>query len=142
MDAGDTILISGREEGPVQQVLNDYVSRGSQLISPVSRVGSSWTAACTPPPTMPDDSAETLSLVGLQSKPQPNREVLSDGCRIEELGHKIIVYGPTEVAVKRRIDHLVRFGATIVVPPEESEGAWVAVCDTGGVANTGYRWTD
>jgi len=51
---------------------------------------------------------------------------------VDELGLKRVVSGPTRDAVQARLDELVAEGAELVSAPEESFGAWVGVCDTGG----------
>ena len=35
---------------------------------------------------------------------------------------------------------MVHMGATLIGDVEDVEGTWTALCDTGGMQNTGFRW--
>ena len=41
-----------------------------------------------------------------------------------------------------KVEEMKQLGAELIGEIEEENGEWVAVCDTGGVQNTGYRWYD
>ncbi len=139
LDAGDKLLLSGGRSIDVAAALARYVKKGAREVTPVCQVGASWTAACTFPPKGMDDT-QSLSLAEVSKAGAAKPDAPDDGCRVEELGFKRIVYGPSLLAVKLRIEHLKQFGAHQVGEIEEAEGEWVAVCDTGGAANTGYKW--
>ena len=61
-------------------------------------------------------------------------------CSVEEVGFKRIVRGPTRTAVDAKVEEMIRFGATPIGDIEEIDGQWVAMCDTAGIQNTGFRW--
>ena len=133
LDAGANILFSGATYGEVEAALARYVDGGSKVITPTSQVGQAWVAACTVPKATLDDT-QTLRLAEfkLPAAPKPPPEP-TYGCRVEEVGLKRIVYGPSEAAVQLRVAQLMLKGAALVAEPEEAFGEWVAVCDTGGV---------
>lgn len=141
LDAGDKILISGASAAVVEEALGKYLKDGARLVSPPSQVGSTWMAACGIPRSQKNmDDTQSLSLKDVKLAALNAIEDANDGCRVEELGFKRIIYGPTALAVKLRVDHLRSFGAEVVSEAEESDGEWVAVCDVGDAKNTGYRW--
>ena len=129
-DAGGDILISGETHEDVEAALQDLVSRGARVITRPSLVGRAWVAACSPPPAPKDiDSTTTLDLAKIaaaQKKKRPEAAL----CRVEEMGLKRVVTGPTRDAVDARVAELVEEGAELVSPSEESYGSWIAVCDT------------
>jgi len=140
LDAGDKLLVSGSRSIDVEAALAAYLARGAKLVTPLCQVGNAWAAACTiPPRTQSLEETQSLKLAdakGAATKgPEPE-----DGCRIEELGFKRIVYGPSPVALKIRLEHMKQFGAEVISEIEEIDGEWVAVCDVGSAKNTGYRW--
>jgi hypothetical protein len=149
LDAGGRLMLTGLRGEDVQEALEKYLAEGAHLITDLCQVGKTWTAACTLPPkkrAMAD--TQSLSLAELQEAlvegipaPVEDPELAQDGCRIEEVGFKRIIYGPSKEAVQRRYEHMRRcFGAELVGEVERTEAEWSAVCDTGGV-DPGYRWT-
>lgn len=142
LDAGDRILLSGAQAADVESALRSYLERGAKVITPPAQVGKSWIAACTiPPKTMTLEDSQALRLTEASASGSGQRAVeLEDGCRVEELGFKRIVYGPSLVTVQRRVEEMKHFGAELIGEIEEADGEWVAVCDFGGAQNTGYRW--
>lgn len=139
LDAGGEILLSGAEAADVEALLSDYVARGAKVITPLSRVGKSWVAACTPPTKAhAADRTSTFSLAELAKaqekiKAPPKAEPESDGvCTIEKVGFKRLITGPSEAAVQVITKQFLEIGAGVVSAPEESYGQWVAVCDMGG----------
>ena len=139
LDAGGEILFSGAERTEVEASLGDYVARGAKVITPLSQVGKSWVAACTPPVKVhAADRTSTLSLSEIMKaqekiKAPPKSEPESDGvCTIEKVGFKRLITGPTEAAVQAITKQFLELGAGIISHPEESFGQWVAVCDMGG----------
>ena len=138
LDAGAKVLLSGTNAEEVKGVLHDFVRRGAQVVSPLTQLGDKWVAACTfPIQSHPADKTDTLYLADL-AKPQPG-EVSEDGelCKVEKLGFKRIVTGPTKSLVQLRVADM---GATLIGDIEEVDGTWTAVCDTGGTQNTGFKW--
>lgn len=142
LDAGSKRLISGMEAAPVQAALNDHLARGSRIVTPLSKIGSTWIGACTvPAEELPDDQTATLNLTDSPAESDPYAEEVDGECRIEKVGFKRIVRGPTKVAVKAKVEELVQFGAKLLGEIEvEEDGRWAATCDIGGSQNTGYRW--
>ena len=136
LDAGDKLLFSGAERDDVDAKLRYFVGRGAKIVSPLSQVGTTWVAACTPPTASEDaDRTSTLLLSDIAAAGQDQGP-----CRVESLGFKHIITGPTRADVDAKVAEMVQMGATLVTEAEESDGEWVAVCDSGGVQNTGYRW--
>ena len=131
LDAGGDILISGDCREDVQAALQDLLARGANIITPLTQVGRSWVAACSPPPKAEDvDRTSTLNLRDIQAA-QRKRSPHAAQCHVEAAGLKRIVTGPTHEAVYARLMELLEDGATIVTNPEETFGGWIAVCDTG-----------
>lgn len=125
-------------------MLQKYIGRGAKLITPVTRVGRSWVAACSiPPKTANMDETQTLKLQEVADAAAAAAAAArdeDDGCRIEEFGFKRIVYGPSIIAVKIRLDRMKHYGAEVIGEIEVQGEEWVAVVDMGSEKNTGYRW--
>jgi hypothetical protein len=99
------------------------------------QLGGKWVAACTVPiQSHPADKSDTLHIADLAS-PEDD-----DPCKVEELGFKRIVTGPTRGLVRLKVEEMVHMGATLIGDVENVDGKWTALCDTGGVQNTGFRW--
>ena len=64
----------------------------------------------------------------------------SDSCKVVSLGFKRIVTGPNRSLVRLKAEELVEMGATLVGDIEKVDGTWTALCDTGGIRDTGFRW--
>jgi hypothetical protein len=138
LDAGDKLLFSGGDADAVQAELAYFVGRGSKIVSPLSQVGSTWVAACTPPTEAHSaDRTSTLNLAEIlkaqqNRAPVPMDEPQSDGvCTIEKVGFKRLITGPTQEAVQAITERFLAIGAGIVSGPEEVFGQWSAVCDVG-----------
>jgi predicted enzyme related to lactoylglutathione lyase len=130
LDAGGDILISGETRDEVDAVLQDLLGRGAKIISPLTPVGRSWVAACSPPPKVHDaDRTTTLDLREILAA-QRQRRPGASLCRVEEAGLKRIITGPSYEAVNARLAEFLEQGATLVSEPEENFGSWIAVCDT------------
>jgi len=132
LDAGGDILLSGEAREEVDAALKDLVSRGADVITPLSQVGKTWVAACTQPPKPKDvDRTSSLDLRDIQAaqrKQRPEAKL----CTVEQVGFKLIVTGPTHAAVYACAQDLLEQGATMVSDAEESFGSWIAVFDTAG----------
>jgi hypothetical protein len=145
LDAGTRVLFSGARAEDVQRALDKYVADGSHVVTALCQVGKIWTAACTIPPRKERmDDTQSLSLAEVKQASATRAEFedpefAHDGCRVEEAGFKRLVYGPSKAAVQRRYEHMKQFGAQLVGEIEETDGEWVAVCDTGG-ATTSFKW--
>lgn len=146
LDAGDRFVLSGEESSQVELVLQKYLKRGAKLITPVSKVGRSFAAACSiPPKTKNMEETQTLKLqdvidAAAVAAAAADTEDAVDGCRVEKLGFKRIVYGPSMLAVQVRVERMKHFGAEVIGDIEEQGDEWVAVVDVGGAKNTGFRW--
>lgn len=138
LDAGARLLLSGTDADAVKAALYDLLQRGAKVVSPLARLGGHWVAACTPPiHAHPADSTDTLQFAS-PAAPQP--EEASDPCKVESLGFKRIVTGPSRSLVRLKAEELVQMGATLIGDVELVDGAWTALCDTGGEQNPGFRW--
>ena len=136
LDAGGDILLSGETREDVDAVLEDLLARGANILTPLTRVGKTWVAACTQPPkTHEADRTSTLDLREIQAA-QRERRPEASLCKVEQAGFKLMVTGPTHEAVYARVQELLEDGATLVSDAEEIAGPWVAVCDTAGPARS------
>ena len=140
LDAGDRLLLSGGSGAEVQQALDRQVRMGATVVTPLCQVGRTWTAACTiPPKTESMDDTGSLSLADVRQAGAENKpEEPNDGCRVEKLGFKRMVFGPSRAAVQRRLEHMKQFGAQPVGEIEQLDEQWVAVLDMD--AGSTYRW--
>lgn len=107
-DAGSNLIVSGFRRSSVEEALNRLAAEGAGVISPIARVGNKWIASCT------------------------HAKAPIHACKVEELGLTRIVTGPSREAVAAKVEDLVRQGAVQVGEIEFTDGAWSAVCDTGG----------
>lgn len=131
LDTGTDILISGESREEVAAALQDLVARGAAVITPLSQLGRSWVAACTHPrKEHAADRTSTLDLREIQAA-QRQRRPEAALCRVEEMGLKRVVTGPSRDAVHARLAELLEEGATLVSDVQEDFGSWIAVCDTG-----------
>jgi len=131
LDAGGDILISGATREEVDAALQDLLSRGATVVTPLTQVGKTWVAACTPAVEVSAlDRTSTLDLRDIQAAMRKNRPEAAL-CQFEVAGFKRIITGPTHDAVHARLAEMLEAGATLVSPPEESFGSWIAVADTG-----------
>jgi hypothetical protein len=135
LDAGAKLLLSGADAEELRSVLHDFIRRGAKVVSPPTQLGGKWVAACTVPiQSHPADKSDTLHIADLASPKD------DDPCKVEELGFKRIVTGPTRGLVRLKVEEMVHMGATLIGDVENVDGKWTALCDTGGVQNTGFRW--
>jgi class 3 adenylate cyclase len=103
-DAGTHLVVSGFSESAVRELLRKLEAEGHRLMSPVVQVGSKWLASVSNPK-------------------------LAVEAKVEELGFKRIVTGPTREAVALKLQDLVELGSTVVQAPELADGVWTAVCE-------------
>ena len=140
LDAGDRLLITGGNAEEVQQALDRLVAMGAKVLTALCQVGRSWTAACTLPAKAESiDDTGSLSLAEVKKAAAGKHGYdADDGCRVEELGFKRMVFGPSRLAVQRRFEHMKQFGAQLVGEIEQIDEEWVAVLDMD--AGSTYRW--
>jgi class 3 adenylate cyclase len=103
-DAGTHLVVSGYSEIAVRELVRQLDAEGSKLLSPVVQIGSKWLASVSNPK-------------------------LKEEAKVEELGFKRIVTGPTKESVQVKLQDLVDRGSTVVQPPELTDGLWTAVCE-------------
>ncbi len=142
LDAGSSLMLTGDTREEVDAALTGYVARGSKVVTQAVAVGNRWTAACTLPASEAEgDSSDDMQLSDYQAKARAGGSdpEVDDGCTVEELGFKRIVYGPSKRHVLLRVEHMKRFGAELVGEIEQDGARWVAIVDTGG-ADKSFRW--
>ena len=105
VDTGAALMISGSRSA-VEAAMQDLVAKGSVALSVASQVGARWYASCTHPG-------------------QKNLE-----CKVESVGLKRVITGPSRQVVADKVADMVSFGAKLVGEIEEVDGRWTAVCDT------------
>jgi adenylate/guanylate cyclase family protein len=105
VDTGTALMISGSRIA-VEVAMRDLVAKGAAALSVPSQVGAKWYASCSHPG-------------------QQNVE-----CKVENVGLKRVITGPSRQAVAAKVADLVSFGAKLVGEIEEIDGRWTAVCDT------------
>jgi hypothetical protein len=103
-DAGTHYLVSGYSEASVREAVEKLIAGGARLIAPLSQMGRKWLASVTNPR-------------------------LAIEARVEEMGFKRVITGPTKEAVQLKVEDLVERGSTVVQPPELADGVWTAVCE-------------
>jgi hypothetical protein len=136
LDLGSDILLSAETQEDVDTALQDLVSRGAHILSPVALVGRSWVAACTRPGKLSEvDRTSTLDLGEVEAAQKQRTQAAL--CKTEEVGFKVVITGPTQDAVYARVMDLLHEGATLVSAAEESFGGWIAVCDTATSSKEG-----
>jgi hypothetical protein len=106
VDTGAALMISGSRPA-VEAALRDLVAKGATALSVASQVGARWYASCTHP--------------GQKSQIE---------CKVENVGLKRVITGPSRQAVADKVADLVSYGAKQVGDIEEIDGRWTAICDT------------
>ena len=114
--AGAKLFLTGVDAEEVKSALHDFIRRGAKVVSPPTQLGGMWITACTHP-------VQTRS-----------GEASADGdpCKVEQLGFKRIVTGPSRSLVRLKAEELVQMGATMIGDVEDVDGTWMALCDTAG----------
>jgi class 3 adenylate cyclase len=103
-DAGTHYMVSGYSEASVNEAVQKLAAKGCKLIAPVSQVGRKWLASVDNPR-------------------------LAVEARVEALGFKRIITGPTRESVEIKLQDLVARGSTLVRAPELADGVWTAICE-------------
>jgi hypothetical protein len=106
VDTGAALMISGARTA-VEAALRDLVAKGATALSVPSQVGARWYASCT--------------------HPGQSRQL---ECKVENVGLKRVITGPSRQAVAAKVADMVSFGARLEGDIEEVDGRWTAVCDT------------
>lgn len=141
LDVGAKLLLSGTDAEEIRSVLHDFVRRGAKVVSPPTQLGGKWITACTHPvQSHPADKSDTLHLADLAKRRPKEVSAHGDPCKVEQLGFKRIVTGPSRSLVRLKAEELVEMGATMIGDVEDVDGVWTALCDTAGPQNTGFRW--
>ena len=107
-DAGPHMIVSGYDRAKVAHERDKLVAAGARAISPIAQVGEKWMVTCEHPDSRPGQ------------------------CRVETLGFKRIITGPTRMAVADKVSELEQTGDRLVGEIEQYGEEWTAVCDTGG----------
>ncbi len=145
-DAGDYLVLGADSREEIESRLATYESRGAQVISAPVAIGSHWAAACTLPVSGTDiDVSDRLMLSDLwEAVSRTNSDPVApidDGCRVEEIGFKRIITGPTKVQVMLRVGYFTRTGANVIGDIEQDGDVWVAIIDTAGTNGSApYQW--
>jgi class 3 adenylate cyclase len=103
-DAGTHYMVSGYSEESVRDAVQKLTAAGGKLIAPLSQMGRKWLASVS----------------------NPRLEIEA---RVEEMGFKRVITGPTKEAVQLKVEELVERGSTLVQPAELDDGVWTAVCE-------------
>lgn len=103
-DAGTHFIISAHTQARVQEAVKKLAGQGSKLIAPPTQVGSKWIASVDNPK------------LAVQAK-------------VEALGFKRVITGPTLEAVQLKLHDLLERGAVLVQAAELADGVWTAVCE-------------
>jgi class 3 adenylate cyclase len=103
-DAGSHFIISAFTQGRVQEAVKKLAGQGCKLIAPPSQVGSKWIASVDNP------------RLAVQAK-------------VEALGFKRVITGPTLEAVQLKLEDLLERGAVLVQAAELADGVWTAICE-------------
>lgn len=107
-DTGVQLMITGPNENDVREALEMLVNEdGAKVISAPARVGAQWVAECTRPS--------------------------DDGCEVRQEKWKLVVMGPSEEAVKRKVQQLTSRGALILEPPHWTGDRWAALLHEAGL---------
>jgi hypothetical protein len=103
-DVGTHYMVSGYSRDGVNEAVEKLAAKGGKLISPLSQVGRKWLASVTNPR-------------------------LDVEAKVEEMGFKRVITGPTREAVQLKLEDLMERGSTLVQEPELADGVWTAVCE-------------
>lgn len=139
---GGKVMLSSEDRSEVEAALRRYVEQGAKVIAVAAQVGRSWVAACTPPAKVERlDDTQTLRLSNAPGKSAGEAGIEDDElCRVETVGFKKIITGPTRLVVTAKVDELKQFGAAPIGEVEQIDGQWTALVDMAGAQSTGYKW--
>jgi class 3 adenylate cyclase len=103
-DAGTHYIVSARSQTKLQETVKKLAAEGCQVLSPMTQVGSKWVASVGNPK-------------------------LTVQAKVETLGFKRVITGPTVEAVRLKLQDLLERGAVLVQDAELNDGVWTAVCE-------------
>ena len=103
-DAGTHYIVSGHSQRRVQEAVKQLALQGGRLMSPVAQVGSKFIASVANPR-------------------------LAVQARVDTLGFKRVITGPTRESVELKVQDLLQLGAVLVRGAELADGVWSAVCE-------------
>lgn len=107
-DTGVQLMITGPKEYDVREALEMLVGEdGAQIVSAPTRVGGQWVAECTRPS--------------------------DDGCEVRQDKWKLLVTGPSEDAVRLKVQQLTSRGALVIEPPHQAGHRWAALLHEAGL---------
>jgi hypothetical protein len=106
VDTGTALMISAGSRATVEAALRDLVAKGASALSVPSQVAAKWYASCT----------------------HPGEKQFE--CKVEHVGLKRVITGPSRAVVADKVADLVSYGAKLVGEIEEIDGRWTAICDT------------
>ena len=107
-DTGVQLMITGPKEDDVREALAMLVGEdGAQLVSEPIKAGGQWVAECTRP--------------------------RDDGCEVRQDKWKLVVTGPTEDAVRLKVQQLTSRGALVIEPPHLAGQRWAALLHEAGL---------
>jgi len=102
-DTGTHLVVSGYSEGAVIEALEKLAADGRRIAAPPARIGDKWFASV--------------------DKPE------AAGAKVEVLGLKRIISGPSRDSVEQKIKELQEYGAVVLHDAECVDGIWSAVCE-------------
>ena len=100
--------------------------RHAHMVSGYSEAACARRCKSSPPKGTADLAGLQVGSKWLASVGNPK---LAVEARVEELGFKRIVTGPTREAVELKVRDLLELGASLVQEPELVDGVWTAVCE-------------
>jgi hypothetical protein len=103
-DAGTHYIVSGHSQARVHEAVKQLALQGGRRMARPAQVGSKWIASVANPR-------------------------LSVQARVEALGFKRVITGPTLESVELKVQDLLELGAVLVRRPELDDGVWTAVCE-------------
>jgi hypothetical protein len=106
-DAGSHFIVSGATRESVAEVLQRLAGEGAKVLAEPTQVGARWIATCE------------------------NRRAAAR-VKVEKLGLKTMVSGPTREAVEVKVRELLEYGARLEQDIECIDGVWSAVCESVG----------
>ncbi|MGH8681408.1 MAG: hypothetical protein ACREVP_07890 [Burkholderiales bacterium] len=118
-DAGNTLVVTGRQKAAVEAALQELVARGARVVSPPTQLGSKWIASCEKP------SGDTQDAHGFQDVA---REVARKGVSISRTGGHLLVTGPNKAVVDATLQELARQGARVIGQAASVGSKWMGTC--------------
>ena len=141
LDAGGDLMLSGSTENDVVAALKKYVGRGASVISPPTRIGSSWIAICTAPPVVQSaDETTTLyfsDIVKASARQDAAALAGAGSAKYVDAGHSLLISGPTRASVVVMLESFVQRGSRVTSEVAQIGHSWVATCEKPEVGLSG-----